>query len=159
MVMEHKRRTGSVVGFKWAEERTDAQLLAEKVDVLVPAALERVITASNVEAVKARMVLELANGPVGVGAEKILLERGVVVVPDILVNAGGVTVSWLEWVQNLCGDVWTEEQINRRMEQMLVRATEEVEQMVVEKQVGWRMAAYMVAVQRVVEAMRLRGWV
>ena len=125
-VDEHKQRTGSVVGFKGAERITNEELLEVKCDVLVPAALEHQITLQNATRVRARVVAEAANGPTTPAADRVLRDHGVLVVPDILCSAGGVTVSYFEWAQNLQGFSWDEAQVNRELEKLMKRAFQEV---------------------------------
>lgn len=127
------------------------------VDVLFPAALENQINAANVNSIKARIIIEGANGPTSVEADKILAERGVPVLPDILANAGGVVVSYFEWVQNLEAFMWEEDYINAHLAKIMTRAFEEIWTISQEKKVPFRMAAYMLALQRVVCAKKLRG--
>lgn len=121
-VVEHKQRTGSVVGFPGARPMSNVELLEAPVDVLVPAALENQITASNAAQVKANLILEAANGPTTPDADDILHRRGVTVVPDIVANAGGVIVSYFEWVQDLQSFFWEEKEINNRLERFLTEA-------------------------------------
>ena len=156
-VMEYKEKSGSVMGLPGAETITNEELLELPVDVVVPAALENVITGENAGRIKAKVVLEMANGPVTPEADEILRERGVVVVPDVLANSGGVTVSYFEWVQNLQGYYWEKEEVLRRLKLIMDEAFETVWKMKQEKKVDMRMGAYMVAVRRVVKALRLRG--
>jgi glutamate dehydrogenase len=158
-VLEHKAKTGSVLGFPGSQEISNDELLELDVDILVPAALENVITSKNAANIKAKIIGEGANGPTTPEADKILYEKGVLVIPDILANAGGVTVSYFEWVQNLMNFYWTEEEVNNRLEGIMVRAFKEVYQMHKEHKVNMRDAAYMVSIQRVAEAMKLRGWI
>ncbi len=157
-VKAHKEETGSVVGFPGATDITNAQVLELECDVLIPAALENVITSQNASRVKAKIIGEAANGPTTPAADQTLYDNGSFVIPDILANAGGVTVSYFEWVQNLYGYYWTEEQVNSRMEHLMVKAFERVYEMHKDKNVKMRDAAYLVAVDRVAEAMKLRGW-
>jgi glutamate dehydrogenase len=158
-VLEHKAKTGSVLGFPGSQEISNDELLELDVDILVPAALENVITSKNAANIKAKIIGEGANGPTTPEADKILYEKGILVIPDILANAGGVTVSYFEWVQNLMNFYWTEEEVNNRLEGIMVRAFKEVYQMHKEHKVNMRDAAYMVSIQRVAEAMKLRGWI
>jgi glutamate dehydrogenase (NAD(P)+) len=123
---EHKRATGVLAGLAGAESITNQELLAIECDVLIPAALENVITSDNAAGVKARLIVELANGPTTPGADAILSGKGVVVLPDILANAGGVTVSYYEWVQNNKNEQWDEEDVNARLERIMTRATDGV---------------------------------
>src|SRR5690606_28193861 len=121
-LLEHKERTGSVRDFPGCEEVPAEEFLGLECDILVPAALENVITAKNAGTIKARIVAEAANGPTTPEADKILHENGVLLIPDILANAGGVAVSYFEWVQNLSNFYWTEEEGNARLEQKMVDA-------------------------------------
>jgi len=159
-VSAHKRDTGSVVGLgEGCEEITNSELLALDVDVLIPAALEGVLTQENAGDVRAQIVAELANGPTTPDADTILGEHGVFVIPDFLCNAGGVTVSYFEQVQNAYGYYWDEEMVYQRLDQKMTAAFEAVHQIGQRYAVGNRLAAYVVAVARVAEACRLRGWV
>jgi glutamate dehydrogenase (NAD(P)+) len=126
-------------------------------DVLVPAALENQLTHTNASRVKARLVVEAANGPTTPEAERILLDRGITVVPDILANAGGVTVSYFEWVQDLQHFFWSESEINARLEAIMMRSYQAVQQKAQEQHTHLRMAAYLLAVSRVAEATEIRG--
>lgn len=158
-LVRYKKETGSVVGFPGASRSIDTEeLLTLDCDILVPAALENQITESIAPRVRARIVAEAANGPTTPGADAILTARKVLVLPDILANAGGVTVSYFEWVQNLQQYYWTEEEVNRRLEELMVRAFRNVYRMHVEKGVPMRRAAYMVSLARVAAAMQSRGW-
>jgi glutamate dehydrogenase (NAD(P)+) len=156
-VLEHKLKHGSVVGFPGAKEITNEELLSLEVDILVPAALERVITRSNADEVNARMVVEGANGPVTPEADRILEERGIAVVPDILANAGGVTGSYFEWVQNRNGLYWSEERFNTELERVMSRSFEEVFSRAEREEISLRLAAYLLAVERVARVRELRG--
>jgi len=133
------------------------EIIGVDAHILVPAALENALTEENVSRVKARAVLEMANGPVTPGAEKILVEKGVDVLPDVLANAGGVTVSYFEWAQNLYGYQWTLEQVNRELEKKMDTAFDEVSEVVDKKGITYRQAAYAIGVKRVMDAMILRG--
>jgi glutamate dehydrogenase (NAD(P)+) len=156
-VMAHKDEAGSVVGFKGAERITNEELLQLKCDVLVPAALENQITLKNASRVRARIVAEAANGPTTPGADRVLREHGVFVIPDILCNAGGVTVSYFEWAQDIQGYFWDEVQVNKELEKFMKRAFHEVHELSKRNKVDMRTAAYMLAVGRVAEATRVRG--
>lgn len=157
-VLDHKQRTGSVGGFPGAEAIDNEALLELPCDILVPAALENQLTVDNASRVRARIVAEAANGPTTPEADAILFDRGVLVIPDVLANAGGVTVSYFEWVQNLYSYYWTEAEVNERLSQMMSRAFSEVYDMHRQQHASMRDAAYMVSVRRLAEAMRLRGW-
>ncbi len=156
-VSDHVRRHKTVSGFAAAEPLTNAQLLALDVDVLVPAALENQITMDNAPAVRARVVVEGANGPTTPDAHRHLHERGVFVVPDILANSGGVTTSYFEWVQDRHGYFWTEQEVNDRLEMKMCEAFKAVLQTSLKHSVDLRTAAYIVAIGRVAAVTRLRG--
>ena len=156
-VVEHKEQTGSVIGFKGAERITNEELLEAKCDVLVPAALENQITLRNASRVRARIVAEAANGPTTPGADKVLADKGVFVIPDILCNAGGVTVSYFEWAQDLQGFFWDESEVNQRLERFMKRAFQNVHETAKRHRGEMRVGAYVLAVARVAEATRVRG--
>jgi len=156
---QHKRATGSVVGFAGGEDVPAADLLTLDVDVLMPAAIENQITADNAGQVKARIVAELANGPTTPEADEILYNRGVYVIPDFLCNAGGVTVSYFEQVQNAYRFYWSEEEVYRLLDERMTASFAAVAAAADKYQVPNRVAAYTVAVGRVAEACKLRGWV
>ncbi|HYY07375.1 MAG TPA: glutamate dehydrogenase, partial [Actinomycetota bacterium] len=157
-VLKHKRSTGSVVGHKHADTIEGEDLIAVDCDVLAPAALEESIRPDNAGRVRARLVLELANHPTTPAADRILTDRGVSVIPDILGSAGGVTVSYLEWVQNLQRERWTEDRVNGRLQTLMETATEQVLERADEGGISHRAAAYEIAVARVADAGRARGW-
>ncbi len=152
---DHSDDTGSVTGF--AENVSNAELLEMDVDFLVPAAIEEVITSENAADIEADAVLEIANGPTTYEADETLYENGVDVIPGILANAGGVTVSYYEWVQNRQGDYWSRDEVLERMRESMLSAYEDFRQRRDERQVRGRIAAYEVAVERLVEAMKYRG--
>ena len=156
--MAHKRRTGSVVGLPGCQAISNDAILELDVTVLIPAALENVITEANAKRVKAKIIAELANGPTTPEADKILQERGVYVIPDFLCNAGGVTVSYFEMVQNAYDYYWDEEMVHNRLDKIMTLAFHAVHQTAEKYRVNNRVAAYLVAVSRVAEAVRLRGW-
>ncbi len=158
-VKAHKAKTSSVVNFPGADTITNDALLAQGVAVLVPAALENAITGRNAADIQAKLIVELANGPTTPDADKILDKNGVYVLPDFLCNAGGVTVSYMEMVQNAYQYYWTEEMVHQHLEQKMTHAYHAVRHMAEVKQVNNRVAAYLVAVDRVAQAVRLRGWV
>lgn len=157
-VVAHKERTGTVVDFPGAKTITNAELLELPVDILIPAALENQITAQNAGRIKAKIVAELANGPTTPEADEILFKNGVYVIPDFLCNAGGVTVSYFEQVQNAMMYYWTAEEVHQKLDQKMTAAFHAVHQTAKDHKVHNRLGAYLVAVQRVVEAVRLRGW-
>jgi len=158
-VIAHKAKTGSVIDFPGAKNITNAELLELDVVVLIPAALENQLTADNADNVKAQIVAELANGPTTPEADEILYENGVYVIPDFLCNAGGVTVSYFEQVQNAYDYYWEEETVQERLDKKMTAAFHAVHATAQEHEVNNRMAAYIVAVARVAEACKLRGWV
>ena len=154
----HVARHGALRGFKGGTKmRRASQLLELDVDILVPAALENQITAENARRVRARIIAEGANGPTTPGADRILERQGTFVIPDILCNAGGVTVSYLEWVQNRMGYYWPEARVNEDLQRIMVTAFDEVYATMRRRRVSMRIAAFMVAIQRVTEASELRG--
>lgn len=158
-LVKYVKQNGSVKNYPGTTSISTAELLALPVDILVPAALENQITADNAHEVKAKILGEGANGPTTPEADKILTEKGVFIVPDILANAGGVTVSYFEWVQNLMNYYWTEEEVNAKLEQLMVKAFADVYAMHKAYNVDTRTAAYMVAINRVAQAIKDRGWV
>lgn len=151
-------QAGSVSRIEGVEQITNEALLEEDVDVLVPAALENQVTEQNAQKLRARLVVEAANGPTTPMADKILGRRRVEVVPDILANSGGVLVSYFEWVQNLNRDHWTEEDVNGRLEEKMKKAFGEVLEFSRKENVDMRRSALVLAVNRVVSAMKLSGW-
>ena len=155
----HKQKTGSVRDFPGAENITNEELLELDVDILIPAALENVITLDNASLVKARLIAELANGPVSGDADALLHEKGVLILPDILCNGGGVIVSYFEMVQNFNLDHWDAEEVKRRLEKKMVAAYKSVHDLAFRNNVPMRKAGYTIAVGRVVQAMKFRGWV
>ncbi|MGB5898026.1 MAG: Glu/Leu/Phe/Val dehydrogenase [Geitlerinemataceae cyanobacterium] len=148
---------GSVCSIVEHKNLTNAELLALDVDILIPAALENQITEKNAKDVKARWIFEVANGPITSAADQILEERGIIVFPDILVNAGGVTVSYFEWVQNRTGLYWTLEEVNDRLKAKTVEATEAIWQTSQERSISPRTAAYVRALQRLGESLDAKG--
>ncbi len=154
-----KREHGTVVGFPGADPITNEELLELSVTILFPAALENQITAENAPRIRARIVAELANGPTTPEADRILYDKGIYVIPDFLCNAGGVTVSYFEMVQNASGYYWSEAEVHQRLDEKMTAAFHAVHETAQRYRVHNRLGAYIVAVERVVEAMRLRGWV
>jgi glutamate dehydrogenase/leucine dehydrogenase len=156
-VVEHKQKTGSVTGFAGAKPIASAEILELECDVLIPAALENQITLANASQVKAKIVAEAANGPTTPGADAILHEKGVMVCPDILANAGGVTVSYFEWVQDLQELFWDAEEVNRKLEKIMGKAFSDVYSSSRQFKVDMRTGAYILAIDRVVKATETRG--
>lgn len=153
----YSRETGSVVDFKDSESITNAELLGLECDILIPAALEGAIHAANAASVKARMIVEGANGPTTPEADKTLGDNGKFVVPDILANAGGVVVSYFEWVQGLQSFFWSEDEVNHQLETVMSNAFREVLEVSQREKVNMRDAAYMLAIKRIADAMAARG--
>jgi glutamate dehydrogenase (NAD(P)+) len=151
------KNKGLLTGFAEAESLGTQDILTLPVDVLVPAATEDVITASNASEIKAKLIIEGANGPTSSKADNIIYEKGISVVPDILANAGGVTVSYFEWVQNRLGYKWTAERVNRRSDRIMKDAFDNVYKTAVEYKVSLRIAAYMVAIDKVAKTYKFRG--
>jgi len=167
---EHKQKTRTVKGFPGSQEIDTADPLTVDCDILIPAALENQITKENADDVKAKLIVELANGPTTPEADKILRERGVIILPDVLANAGGVTVSYFEWVQNRMGYYWTEEEVDDKLRQVMTKAFKEVYQTAKQHmldrsfkvhleahELNLRTAAYILAVKRIYEAMKALG--
>src|SRR5258708_21850407 len=155
--LRHSKQHGSLRGLPDTEAITNAELLELPCDVLVPAALENQLTAKNAPQVKARLIVEAANGPTTPDADHILNDRGIVIVPDILANAGGVTVSYFEWVQDLQRFFWAENEINNRLESIMTRSYHAVHNKAVQQETNLRMGAYLLAVATVAEATEIRG--
>ncbi|MCL5117061.1 MAG: Glu/Leu/Phe/Val dehydrogenase, partial [Firmicutes bacterium] len=157
-LLEYKRVHRNLVGYPKAEPISNKELLELPVDILFPAALENQITADNAANIQAKIVGEGANGPTTPEADAILFDKGVMVVPDVLGNSGGVTVSYFEWVQNQSRFYWTEDEVNQRLEDYMSRAMAEMHRMHERFGVTLRKAAYLVATDRLAQAMRVRGW-
>ena len=158
-VYQHKAETSSVINFPGVENISNEELLELEVTVLCPSALENVITKENAPKIRAKMVAALANGPVTPEADEVLVDNGVFVIPDFLCNAGGVTVSYFEGVQNAYNYYWDEEEVHERLGKKMTKAFKDVLSESLKRNISMRVAAYIVAVARVAEAMRLRGWV
>ena len=156
-LVEYKYRNGTLLGFRGAEAIPSEELIVSDCDVLIPAATENVITSRNAEKIKARIVVEGANGPTTAVADEILADKRTFVVPDILANAGGVTASYFEWVQDRQGYFWTEKEVNDRLKDVLDKSFEEVVRYAEMHQVNNRVAAYMLAINRVAFALKERG--
>ncbi|MHA1650728.1 MAG: Glu/Leu/Phe/Val family dehydrogenase [Candidatus Helarchaeota archaeon] len=157
LLKKHKNETGSVVGFPGTQDITNEELLALDCDILVPAAVENQITKKNARNVRAKLIIEGANGPTTTEADAILEKEGIIVVPDILANSGGVIVSYFEWVQDLYSYFWDIDRVNQELERHIVKAFHKVYNLAQEKDVSLRTAAYMLAVGRIAEAIRVRG--
>lgn len=159
-VAAHKAQTGTVKGFPGSKNIDSKELFALDCDIAIPAAFENQITAEIAPTVKAKIVAEAANGPTTPEADLILEEKGILVVPDILASAGGVTVSYFEWVQNNYGNYWPEQKVNIRLEHKMVEAFNTIYKLYKEtgNDINMRTAAYMVAIGRIAEAMKARGW-
>ncbi len=162
-VQKAKQSTGTVQGYDKAQKITNEQLLELDADILIPAALENQVTGSNADKVKAKILLELANGPVTMEADKILAETGVFDLPDFLVNSGGVIVSYFEWVQNIGGYYWSADEVYAKLDKIITKSFNDViaTQKAYEQKgtkINPRMGAYIIAVDRVAKAMKARGW-
>ncbi|PID87053.1 MAG: glutamate dehydrogenase [Chloroflexi bacterium] len=158
-VNAHFRQTGKVINCPGTDAITNAELLELDVDILIPAAIENQLTGQNAANIKAKVIAELANGPTTPEADEILVDKGIYIIPDFLCNAGGVIVSYFEMVQNAYQFYWTEDMVNERLDRKITTAFQAVHEMSLAKRVDTRVAAYLVAVNRVAEAVRLRGWV
>jgi glutamate dehydrogenase (NAD(P)+) len=162
-LLDVKKKKGTVQGYPGAEKITNEQLLELNVDVLIPAAIENQITSANAERINSKILLELANGPVTPEADRILAERKLYNLPDFLVNSGGVIVSYFEWLQNQSGAYWTADEVYKKLDAIMTRSFKDVtskqqEYLKEGKKINTRMAAYIIAVDRVSKAMKYRGW-
>jgi len=155
---EHRLRNGSVLGFRGAEPMPSAEVITMECEILIPAATENVITSRNAEKIRARIVCEGANGPTTAVADEILADKKVFIIPDILANAGGVTASYFEWVQDRQGYFWSEEDVNHRLEQILAESFDDVTRYAEAHGVNNRIAAYMLAIDRVAFTIKQRGF-
>ena len=153
----HVKKHRSLEGYTGGDAMSNEDLLTMPVDVLVPAALENVITSKNAHKIQAKIIAEGANGPTTAGADSILEEKGIFVIPDILANSGGVTVSYFEWVQDRGGYFWSEDTVNQRLEEIMCRSFNDVLQLSLQHKVNMRTAAYMLSISRVATVHRLRG--
>jgi len=156
-VLEHREKTGFIVGYKEAEPITNEELLQLKCDVLIPAAMENQIREDNASKIEAKLIVEGANGPTTPEADKILEDRSIFIVPDILANSGGVIVSYFEWVQGMERYFWTEDEVNSKLKKIMDRNFYNVLDLSTKEKVSMRMAALMLAVKRIAEATKLRG--
>lgn len=157
-MLDYMKEHGNLLNFPGAKRISLEEFWASDVDIVIPAALENSITKEVAESIKAKLVCEAANGPTTPEADEVFAERGIVLTPDILTNAGGVTVSYFEWVQNLYGYYWTEEEVEQKEEIAMVKAFESIWKIKEEYNVTMREAAYMHSIKKVAEAMKLRGW-
>lgn len=156
-LMKHKKETGSVVGFDGSRSISNEELLETECTILIPAALENQITKNNAGKIKAKIVAEAANGPTTPEADEVLHKNGILVIPDILANGGGVTVSYFEWLQNLRRDYWTEEEVNNRLDKNITKSFHDVHDAHKKYNVDMRKAATLLAINRVAEATKIRG--
>ncbi|MCL4451200.1 MAG: Glu/Leu/Phe/Val dehydrogenase [Candidatus Thermoplasmatota archaeon] len=157
-LMEHKKKTGSVANFPGTKNITNEELLELNVDVLIPAAIENQLTSKNADKVKAKIILELANGPTTPDADEIFFKKKIMLLPDFLANSGGVTVSYFEWVQNVSGLYWDLDEVYSRLDKKMTKATKEVLDAAEKYKIDSRTAAYTISIKRVADAMKLRGW-
>ncbi|MBN4050801.1 MAG: glutamate dehydrogenase [Alkaliphilus sp.] len=158
-LIEYTAKNRHVKGFEGAkEELYRDEVLIQDVDILMPCALENQITSKNANDIKAKIVSEGANGPTTPEADKIMFDKGIVVIPDILANAGGVTVSYFEWVQNLMRYSWAFDEVQEKQEKLMVKAFKEIWELKEEHNVNMRTAGYMISIKRIATAMKLRGW-
>jgi glutamate dehydrogenase/leucine dehydrogenase len=155
--LRYKERSGTVVGMPSTSRLSNEDLLTMKCDILIPAALENVITLDNADLIKAKIIAEAANGPTTPRADEILARKGIFVLPDILANAGGVTVSYFEWAQNLQGFSWSEQQVNAQLQTVIQRSFNDVYEIARRYRTHMRTAAYVLAIGRVADATLVRG--
>ena len=156
-LMKFKRETGSIVGFEDAKSINNDELLETECTILIPAALENQITKNNADKIKTQIIAEAANGPTTPEADEILFKKDILVIPDVLANGGGVTVSYFEWLQNLRRDYWTEEEVNKRLDINITKSFYDVYDSHTKYKIDMRKAATLLAVKRVVEAINIRG--
>lgn len=155
-VISHKSETGSVIKFKGTEEISNEELLELDADIVIPSALENVITKENADKIKAKIIVEMANGPVTTEADEILLKKKIKVVPDILANAGGVIVSYFEWVQNLNNEKWSEEEVLKKLKEKMEQAVRELSKVCYNYDCNMRDSLYISAIKKVLDAERKR---
>jgi glutamate dehydrogenase (NAD(P)+) len=157
-LIEHRRLAGTIVGFAGAEVADKHELLTRKCEILIPAATENVITSRNADKLNCRILCEGANGPTTIVADDILADKGIFVIPDILANAGGVTTSYFEWVQDRMGYFWTEAEVNQRLDSIMIQSFVDVIRYAESHEVNNRIAAYMLAIDRVAYTTKQRGF-
>jgi glutamate dehydrogenase/leucine dehydrogenase len=155
--LRYKQEHGTLSGFGGSDDISNEEILEVECDILVPAALESVITTHNADRIKTKLISEAANGPTTPEADRILFEKGIMVLPDILANAGGVTVSYFEWAQNIQGYYWAEDEVNKKLERVMQQAFKDVHETAGNNSVDMRTGAYMLAISRVAEVTRMRG--
>lgn len=155
-----KEKTGALVDYPQGQKLSPQELLESECDILVPASMEEVITQDNADRIKAKIIVELANGPITPEADDILIKKNITILPDILANAGGVTVSYFEWVQNRMGYYWSAEEVEEKLEMLMYKAYEDIYNFKQEKNCPYyRLAAFAIATDRIVQGMKVRGWV
>ena len=154
---QYKEETKSLSGFKGSKEISREEFFALDVDILIPAALENQITKDNASSIKAKLVVELANGPTTPEADEIMYKNNITLVPDVLANAGGVTVSYFEWLQNISNNYWSEEEVDKELKERMIPSFEAIWQMSIDKKTDLRTAAFMVALDRIAQASKVRG--
>ncbi|MFH1641434.1 MAG: Glu/Leu/Phe/Val dehydrogenase [Nanoarchaeota archaeon] len=154
-MIEHKKKNGCVSDFSGSSNMTNEEILELECDILVPAALENVITMENAERIKAKVVLELANGPVTTSADNILSKKGIIVMPDVLVNAGGVTVSYFEWKQNMANEKWSKKEVNDKLKEIMEKNTILVLETVKKYNVAPRLGAYILSISRIAKKAKI----
>ncbi len=153
-VQSQKKQTKSVKGFSGAKDITNEELLELPVDILVPAALENVLTGENAEKIKAKLIVEMANGPTTPEADEIFAKKGIVLIPDILANSGGVCTSYFEWYQNMHQESWSRDQVLEKLDKQMVQAFSDVLEIKNKFNTTFRNAAYILAAQRIISAMK-----
>ena len=156
-VISHKKEFGTVCNYGNCLNLTDEELFSLDVDILVPAALENAISLKRAKKIKAKIILELANGPITNEAEEYLLKNNAIIIPDVLANAGGVTVSYFEWVQSKSGDIWDSKVVQSKLKSILTRAYYDLDRIQKQYKTDMRKAAYILAISRISRAMELRG--
>jgi len=156
-VIEQKEKTGTVINYSEGKKITNEELLSLKTDILIPAALDNVINENNVDKIRSKFIMELANGPISEKADEKLNEKGIVVIPDILFNAGGVTVSYFEWLQNIKGEKWNEDKVLEKLKEKMEKAFENIDNYVHKYGMDYRTAAYLYSINKIMKAEEKRG--